>query len=428
MEEEIDLRAYVAVLIRHWYWIAGLALAAAVVAFGVSSLLSPTYEATAMVIITQPRYVFQFDARMQNVPFDPNQLSNGYPAMATSDDLLLSVANSMDPPLPPEQQSPVKLREMLRAETAGSPTLITLTAQSDDAEEAASLANTWAAQYVEYLDEVYDGNNDVPLFEAQVAEASTALAAADQALTSVRSQYGLGFAGFASEEGGKEMGLVLGIARRLQAKTDLLTEYQIRADRLVQLLAEARAAAAQAEGTTSPAILAGVLGDMLRLGLMDGETALPVQINLGGLDARDSLSAVVTALEAKQEATGESIARLTGEVEALQSELAARQQEVDQLLRDRQVAQITYLTLSSKLQEARIKAQDETETTARLASRASAPEEPVSPRRLLNTVVAGALGVIVGVFGAFFLEYWRQGEAAEAASAGELAPERVSIG
>jgi uncharacterized protein involved in exopolysaccharide biosynthesis len=166
---------------------------------------------------------------------------------------------------------------------------------------------------------------------------------------------------------------------------------------------------------------------MLQLGLVDAETS-PLQISLAGLDAGTSLPALITALEAKQSSTDEAVTRLTAEVETLQSELADRQWELDQLLRDRQVAQNTYLTLSNKLQEARIEAGDESGDAAQLLSHAAVPNKPVSPRRLLNTFVAGALGLIAGVLVVLFLEYWRQGEAHEVASASELSPEQKSVG
>jgi hypothetical protein len=47
----------------------------------------------------------------------------------------------------------------------------------------------------------------------------------------------------------------------------------------------------------------------------------------------------------------------------------------------------------------------------RLASAAAVPEEPVSPRKLLNTVVAGALGGIVAVIGVFISGWWHAGRA-----------------
>lgn len=425
MEEEIDLREYINVLILRWYWIAGLALVAALVAFGVSSLLPPDYEATALVIVTQPRYQFEFDPRLQNIPFDPTRLSKDYPTMATSDEILLSVANAADPPLPPDRQGLDELRDIFTAETGGDPNLIKLTARSRDPQEAARLANAWAAQLVDHLNDLYGRNNDLPLFEAQAAEAKTALERADQALAAFRREYGLGFS--AGGDTGEKT-LDLGIARRLQAKTDLLTNYEARADQVAQLLGEARMAAAQVDSTTAPAIVSGLLADMLQLGLVEGETSPLVQINLGELDARTSLSALITALEAKQDSIDEAITRLKAEVEALQSELADRQQELDQLLRDRQVAQDTYLTLSNKLQETSIEAQGQSGDVVQLVSHAAVPQEPASPQRLLNTAVAGVLGLMVGVFGAFFVEYWRGEEAPEAAPAGELSPKRISAG
>ncbi|RLC66737.1 MAG: lipopolysaccharide biosynthesis protein, partial [Chloroflexi bacterium] len=55
MEEEIDLRQYVEVLIRYWMWIAGLALLAAVAAFVVSLLLPETYRVQSTVTVIRSR-------------------------------------------------------------------------------------------------------------------------------------------------------------------------------------------------------------------------------------------------------------------------------------------------------------------------------------------------------------------------------------
>ncbi|HEX7593197.1 MAG TPA: Wzz/FepE/Etk N-terminal domain-containing protein [Anaerolineae bacterium] len=54
MEDEIDLRAYLDVLLRRWKWIVGVTLVAALVAGVVSLLMPPTYESTASVFV-QPQ-------------------------------------------------------------------------------------------------------------------------------------------------------------------------------------------------------------------------------------------------------------------------------------------------------------------------------------------------------------------------------------
>ena len=38
---------------------------------------------------------------------------------------------------------------------------------------------------------------------------------------------------------------------------------------------------------------------------------------------------------------------------------------------------------------------------------AGVPEKPVIPRKMLNTAVGGMLGLMVGVFVVFALEWWR---------------------
>ena len=54
-----------------------------------------------------------------------------------------------------------------------------------------------------------------------------------------------------------------------------------------------------------------------------------------------------------------------------------------------------------------------TQRAARLLSRASASEEPASPRKLLNTAVAGTLGLMLSTMGAFAAEWWRNARPVE---------------
>ena len=65
LEEEIDLRPYIEALIKGWKWIVGAGLIVAIAAFGMSSLLPSTYEATSLVAITETRQNIQFDPRIQ---------------------------------------------------------------------------------------------------------------------------------------------------------------------------------------------------------------------------------------------------------------------------------------------------------------------------------------------------------------------------
>jgi uncharacterized protein involved in exopolysaccharide biosynthesis len=407
LEDEIDLRQYIRTLLRYWRWIVGLGLVAAVLAFAISTILPPQYEATALVTITGPRYRMQFDPRMQDVPFDPRQFTKGYAAIATGDELLTTLLEATGSAM----LSLEDLKGALDAQSVGDGNLVQLRARADDPAEAARLANAWAERYVAHLNALYGQKQELSTLEAQVAQAKAAVERTDQELARLRREYGIGFRPSAAPDVVEPLGIVY----QLQARTTLLADYEARAGKIAQLLGEARAVMERADGA-APAIVSGLMADMLGLGQLNTVGMPQVQINLGDLDVRASLAALVAALEAKQAATQEAIAKLQNEVASLQTDVAARQMQLEQLLREQEVSQQTYLTLAKKLEENRVEVNGD---VARIASRAAVPQKPSSPRPMFNTALAAVVAVLVAAFGALFAEYWRQGALRPGIATGE---------
>jgi len=155
---------------------------------------------------------------------------------------------------------------------------------------------------------------------------------------------------------------------------------------------------------------------LLQIEALSLKSEVPLQLQVGG-DAslsgmtQQEMVAFLDSLTAALETQSDELEAKTTGVEPkllhLQGELQKFTTEQDRLVRARDVARDTYTTLARKVDEARIAAQDES-GEVRLASYAAVPTEPVSPKKKLNTVVAGALGLLLGVFGAFAIEYWRQ--------------------
>ncbi len=404
LEDEIDLRQYIRTLLRYWRWIVGLGLVAAVLAFAISTILPPQYEATALVTITGPRYRMQFDPRMQDVPFDPRQFTKGYAAIATGDELLTTLLEATGSAM----LSLEDLKGALDAQSVGDGNLVQLRARADDPAEAARLANAWAERYVAHLNALYGQKQEISTLEAQVAQAKAAVERTDQELARLRREYGIGFRfrpSAAPDVVEPDVVEPLGIVYQLQSRTKLLADYEARAGKIAQLLGEARAVMERADGA-APAIVSGLMADMLGLGQLNTVGMPQVQLNLGDLDVPASLAALVAALEAKQAATQEAIAKLQNEVASLQTDVAARQMQLEQLLREQEVSQQTYLTLAKKLEENRVEVNGD---VARIASRAAVPQKPSSPRPMFNTALAAVVAVLVAAFGALFAEYWRQG-------------------
>ena len=117
MEDEMDLRVYINVLMRHWRLIAAVTLLTSVVALGVSFVSPAKYQATAMVLVTRPLYQFQFSPAIQNRSDNSNtqQSLTGKAALdlATSDALLQQLLLQVGDRLSADERNLFALREML---------------------------------------------------------------------------------------------------------------------------------------------------------------------------------------------------------------------------------------------------------------------------------------------------------------------------
>jgi len=422
MEEEIDLREYVQVLVRSWKWVVGLAVLAAVAALGVSFLIPPTYEATALVAVTEPRYVMRFDPRFETVN-NVQLVYKAYPELATSDDLLQDLLVRLDP-LPEGVETYRNLRNMSQAEQGADPSMVRLAVRSQEPGEAARVANAWAELFVTRANEIYgtQGEDQVQFFEGQLERAQAELAAAEQALVAfqARNQGAVLEAQLASAQQNlqdylveqREIERATRNARALRGSvadmpTDELVSagddlaalllqiqaFDVHASRPAQVSESGRSASYGAESQARPSLWLQVSDSAL---LSSERTAGELAVFLDGL---------VATLGARGEQIEAQVAALEPQILGLQQRLQEVQTEEDRLTRARDVARETYLTLARKVEEVRIAAED-TSGEVRLASRAAVPEVPVSPRKLLNTAVAGMLGLMVGVFGAFAVEWW----------------------
>ena len=421
MEEEIDLRVYVEVLVRNWKWIAGLALVAAVVAFVASSFIPPTYEATALAAITKPRYVMQFDPRFETV--DVTQPYKAYPELAASDDLLRDLLSQLDS-LPEGVESLQDMRGMLEARAGADPSIVQLVVSSRDPEAAARIADEWVELFVTRANEIYGthGEENTRFFEEQLTQAQAELDAADQALIVFqgRNQRAVLEAQLASAQQDLQDYLVelRGIERAARNAQALRTSVAAQpagalasaGDSLTALQLQMQAFSVRASRPPQTADY-GTGGDSNELSPIQLQVSdavlLSAERTVGELTAfLDDLAATLETWQGEAET---QVAALEPQILALQQQLQEAQAEEDCLSRARNVAQETQVTLAHKVEEARIAAEDAT-GDVRLISQAAVPEEPVAPRKLLNTAVAGALGLMVGVFGAFAVEWWRGDE------------------
>jgi uncharacterized protein involved in exopolysaccharide biosynthesis len=438
MEEEIDLRQYVMVLLRRWKWIAGLALVAAVVAFVVSMLLPPVYEAEAVVIITQPRYLMQFDPRFATVQ-DWTPAYKAFPTLATSDGVLQSVVDTYTPS--PEASIEAwglqALSGMIGATSKGDPSLVVLDVRSRSPEDAAAIANVWAAALVAQGNGMYSvGEEDVAFFEGQLAQAEHALDEADAALVEFQARNQADIITVQLESSRQAQAdylsnqrAIASIVQNAQGLRDQLAQQPTDgpssfADDLTALFLQIAAFNTQTSNPqTSRSIPESTEGNIY----FSTQASEPVQLQVSSAESLSNRSVaeqiaflddLVSTLEARSTEIDDRLAELSPRIMALQQQFEEFNVEEDRLTRARDLGRETYMTLARKTEEARIAA-TESNGVLQVGSYAASPERAVSPRKLLNTAVAGVLGLMVGVLGAFAMEWWRGEEREDKGTRGQ---------
>jgi uncharacterized protein involved in exopolysaccharide biosynthesis len=197
MEGEIDLRAYIEVLIRWWREIIVLTLLAAVTAGLVSYLQPPTYKAQAQLAVVKT---------WSEITFEPNYLSVSEENLTVGSSVdrksrLESFANQVKNPdiaqsmldMYPNlflrespEADPVTTADvlaMVEGEVLDKSDMIAVSVTADDPEKAAILANAWGRALETTINQLY-GQETGPLrvIEPQVVEARADYQAAEESL------------------------------------------------------------------------------------------------------------------------------------------------------------------------------------------------------------------------------------------------------
>ncbi len=405
MEDEIDLRVYINILIRHWRLIVGLTVVAGVVAFVVSLLMPAQYQATAVVVVTRPLYQFQLAPGIQNLPESTagTQILSGKAALdlAVSDAMIQDLLDQVGSDLPAEERFLVPMRGMLKAGQGGDASIIKLTVTNRNPQRVSKIANVWASLYVRQVNDLYGQSAEqLKFFENQLAQAKSDLDTADQALVDFQKRNDAAV-----------------LQAQLTAKQNALANYLSLNESLKLLLQNVHSL--QDQLARQPANDPSTLGDdlstlSLQVNALNAQSGIPIQLQLPSTGTLSNktvgqqaayLADLAKTIEAKQTEVKKQADVAPTEIMALQGRIQESNTENTRLTRQRDMAQNVYTTLSQKVGETRIAAQD-TSGRVRLASAAAVPEKPLGGR-LKNTAIAAALGLFLGVVAAFAIEYFK---------------------
>ena len=399
MEDEIDLREYIDVLIRHWKAIVALTVVAALFAGVVSFLLPPTYEATALVAAVQPKYQMRFDPKFETL--NNIQLPmKAYPALATSDDVLVKVIADLGDVLEEEDREIHAFSGMVEATNSADPSLIALKVSSRDPVKATRIANTWADVVIQEINNLYgQTDEEAQFFEEQVTTAETNLKSAEDALIAYQ----------ATNQTNILNTRIAAMQSSLRAYYDAAQAVQLVTQDAHNLIARLRL-----QPSDAPASLGDDLTSLfLEVQSLSTKHQLPIELQVTSVQSFSgkTVGEQIQLLEDMVSTLSDKAAALEAEAEKLKPQILDLQEQQQEALTEYERLQLNvstakevYLTVVRKAEESRIAAESEGDEV-RLASYAAVPTKPVSPKKKLNVAVAGALGLFVGVFGAFAWEY-----------------------
>lgn len=415
--EYIDLRVYLDLLLRRRRLIVVAALLAALTAFGVSQLLPPTYEATAAlsvaprrsnITLTQDFVLSEEEQELMDVQRQADALTEIAGSLKVADvvakahpEFFGEGAAELE-----EQKRTSSLARAVEVTTKGD--LLVITASADDPEKATALANAWLEATTAQINAVYalspeteqelDLQREAAWEDYQQAQAALEAYLAESPIPNLEQQ--------------------------ISALKSQLSDLYGQANQVKQQLTDARALREQiSQGETPDAESWGTLVAFVAMqSRIFGGAQMPglMQLDLGGPTPSLSLNGVdqlIKALESKQAEIEEEIAVLAPPagsdvstdaspptVAALEAQLESARAELTQLHEARNASWTTYTSVLNKLRELRIE-RSVSASEARTAFEALPPSEPSSPRVLLNTALAGIVGLMLAVGGVFLMAY-----------------------
>ncbi len=412
---EIDLRKIILTLFRYRFWISGFGLLLGLAVFLFFFLQPRMYDATAVIALTKPRYLPNFDPRYQTVT--TTTLTNKAAIdIAKSDEITTYIFELWsDPQKDLTERRDFREKNMI-VKAGGDASIINLTIRLESPEEAARLANLWAQRVVERLNALYSGQEQSQLtfFETQIAIAQQNLRNAENIL--------------ADFEGRNPV-------KALQTQLDalLLRQQDLlwRKQQIELLQRDGQALLAEIENLNLADALPSDLQTrllVLQLRQYDNPTseenstalpryqlALPIASTAQTVgDFRTSLQQWLRALETQLNEIEVLLGEYPQNLTELQNQIEALQQERQRLELERDVAADTYTTLNRKYQEVRISMDDST-GDAKIASRALPPIRPASRGTVTYTLVAVVAGVVLAAAFVLMRDWWLQG-----ASSGEV--------
>jgi len=409
--DELELRDYIEVLLRQ-KWIIILVFLVTAISAGVGALylVKPVYQASALLMISKPRYQVELEPKIKtSIPLEISLET--YKNLIKSADLEEKVIKKLGLDQPPDELTIEALDKMVSVEAVPKTDLIKISIKSSAPGKAKEIVNTWAALFIEE-------NKDLDLRETKEAQSfiENQLKISEQNLF------------LAEEELCKfnEENSVSMLEKDIEDKIRRIISSEAKLGDLKVLIkgkeAELNQAKNQLAKQPETFVLTKSMYDDASFNQLTSELSPKEALLLKNLRFKsETLNPLYTTLRCQvanlkidldryqSEATQltKNINSYRTRIEQLIKQLAAEELTKSRLERIQNTAYSVYDVVSQKAAETKIAVATETDVV-KIVSLAHEPRNPVGPGKKRIVGIGGALGLFLGIFIAFFADYWKR--------------------
>ena len=393
-DDVIDLRELVITVLKYkWTILAGIMLSA-LVAFLVSSfLLSPHYQASAYVTLTEPIVQTNLDASIQVSPVMPD--TGALAELAESDAIIREIKERLGL----SENEPIEMDAALQGKTQ-----LRLQITARDPELAAQIANAWAESMIQRLNNLYGtGEGIKQVLEIEVENAKDNWEKTQIALEEYLPQSRVEI-----------------LEVRLSNASGKLIAYLNHKNQLELLISDAAALSAQLDQRNAgdPLSIGSALSIIALQQRASGEISGTQFQFLGEdllgqgfvvVDGNVIIEDLIIALENQNVEIETVLPALESEISKLSVELESERFMVEMLTQERDLSRTAFTALANQLEETKI-IQAQEEKSAQISAIAVSPLEKSGPNTIVNIALAGMLGLMLSVGWILVNEWWNKEE------------------
>lgn len=396
---EIDLRVYFKILKKRRVLITLVTLLS-FMASGILSffVLPPVYEAKALLLVAQatdkPQQIAgqqnDLNSIVNNLSRIPVLTMNTYVGQAKSEVLMQRVIDKLQ--LEEQNYDISSLAKQIEVTAAKDSNLLEVTVSNTDPRLAADIANTLSQEFLLLISEKNQEQMErsVNFMQGQQGMTEKDLEKATEDLKQ-----------FNSEPRSVEY-----LQQELAARSQDLNKFRsdlTQAQVEMQQLTAAKSSLEESLEETSRIIKVQVYDQA------QGKMAASEEINPVYTDLAQKLNDKKAALAEKQAQVNGLLgvmADMSGEIDQIQAELVAKKTAQDKIQSDVQRLENTSNLLAEKTTQTQIaRSIDLGSTNLMVVSPATAPNNPVKPRKMLNMAAALVIGLLISIMLAFLLEF-----------------------